>query len=224
MVEEKLDIQSLQRLLSVELARLVESGEKSKAIAIAQQFEKGIFSQLGAMSDKPKLSRAFGETAYGIQITQECKPLDSIRQAAEHLNEDFDSIKSLKMQHDKWYHSKFMVRTYEQWFHEEGNKMLPKSELRKDVQDSETLNSGLNKVYKYQKLDKEIRKMKARMSELEQQQDSQAIDIAQIKEMSGWELDPKDKAKALKDKGYTYKQVATILGVTDRTIKRWLKN
>jgi len=228
---ESIDIKTLQNMLSIRLSEMVDNGEKNKAIAIAQQFEKQVFSKLRSESDRPKLSKVFGVTAYGIQIEQECKPIESIRQAAEHLDQDFTKIKDLKMQHDKWYYNNYALSVYQQWFTSEDNQMLPKSDLRKDVRSSETLNSGLNKVYKYQKLDKEIRKLKQRADNTEAelfsvkaQQLLQSMDIEHIKEVSGWTMEPPDKAKALKAKGYTYDKISQTMGISKSTARRWVNN
>lgn len=166
---EDIDISTLQRMLSEKLSEMVDNGEKGKAIAIAKQFEKKVYQQLGAMSDKTKLSTTFSKTAL-------------------HLNEDFCMLKEDGIYHDNWYHQDIVLRDNREWFTTDGT--IPKAALRRDVKKAGTLSSGLGKVYDYQLIEQ-------RVSELE-------------------------KAVMFKDAGWKYQQIADHLGVSVRTVNRWL--
>jgi hypothetical protein len=229
-VLKSLDLVTIQSEMSERLVQEAESGNKGKAFAVAKSLEKDILRQLGAMSTRERLSKDFSLTAFGIQIEQACRPSESIKQSAVIHNMDYDELKAAQMHNDKWYYQDTVLRKYDDYFTIEGNGIYPKSELKRDVKASTTLNRGLGAVHVFQTIDQKIQalqesddKKTEQISDLSAQALIQRMDIEHIKEVSGWGADPKLKAKGLRDAGYTYKDIGKHLGVTDRTVKRWLK-
>lgn len=187
---EDIDINTLQRMLSEKLSEMVDNGEKGKAIAIAKQFEKKVYQQLGAMSDKTKLSTTFSKTAFSLQIEHSRKPLDTIKMTALHLNEDFCMLKEDGLYHDNWYHQDIVLRDNREWFTTDGT--IPKAALRRDVKKAVLI--------------------------VREEQLIQKVDIDVLKANGG----NKDKAMMFKEAGWKYQQIADHLGVSVRTVNRWL--
>lgn len=183
--------------------------------------------QLASISTKPKISKELGNTAFGLQIDNGWKPSESLKYAAIEHEEDVETILSVK--NDKWRHCTTMVGFHSEFFNDNSMAVSP-SELRAAVKSSSTINSGLTRVYKFQQHEKAIRELKERADTQEKQlkkllleQLSTSLDVEWIKDISGWQLEPKDKAKAMRDKGATNKNIAKVLGISERTVVRWLK-
>jgi len=213
---EDIDISTLQRMLSEKLSEMVDNGEKGKAIAIAKQFEKKVYQQLGAMSDKTKLSTTFSKTAFSLQIEHSRKPLDTIKMTALHLNEDFCVLKEDGIYHDNWYHQDIVLRDNREWFTTDGT--IPKAALRRDVKKAGTLSSGLGKVYDYQLIEQRVSELEKAVLIVREEQLIQKVDIDVLKASGS----NKDKAMMFKEAGWKYQQIADHLGVSVRTVNRWL--
>lgn len=206
---------------------LSEVAPTKTVFGVIAQAERELKQNISSDSTKPKISKEVGRTAYGYQIDTACKPTDSLRLAALEHDEDVDLMLSLR--NNKWNHNKTMVDIHSDFFNDK-SKALSTKELKTVVRNSTTLSAGLNRVFSYQKLEAEVAqiKLKSQQQELELRllkggQLVNSVDINTIKDSLGMKsMTPVDRAALLKENGYTYKEVSEILGVTDRTIKRWL--
>ena len=233
-VENNADIidTSEKRQQALETVRSLFGVLDSKELfGLMSQIEREAKIHIASTSDKPKLSKAFGFTAYDIQINQACLPIESIQQAAQYHNEDFQMIKQERLHSStKWRYNPDMVLLFADFFSGTG-QALETDSLKYAVKGSTTLNSGLTRVYKHQQHEKEIRRLKERadqqeleLSKLKAEMVLNKLSIEHIQDVSGWDITPKEKARALRDKGYTHGQVAEILGVSKSTVKRYCKD
>ncbi len=109
------------------------------------------------------------------------------------------------------------------WFNEQtDNALLPRKKVKESVKSSSTFRKGLGDMSNYQKLDKEIRKMKERLDRLETDSIIKSLSIEYIQDNLELVQSGKEKAEMLQAKGFTQKEIAKLLGKTDRTVRRWL--
>lgn len=221
------DITELQNKIDEHLSNLATSGEKGKAFAIANSFSRKLAKTLSAESTREKLGHVFGMTACDLQIQFALKPIETIKMTAEHLGYDFDKIKENGMHHDKYYLTHRWLEA--EFFNVEDNPLLSKVDLRASVKDSTTISSGIGQMHTYQVLDEQIKAIlkenketKRELSEIKAKQLIQEVDLKHIQEVSGWVGDPKEKARNLRQAGYTHKQIANAMGKGESTIRSWL--
>ena len=69
----------------------------------------------------------------------------------------------------------------------------------------------------------DIKTMGERLDKLESDNVKRDLSVEYIQDVISIVLSDKEKAEMLKNKGYTYKEVAALLGKSERTIIRWLK-
>jgi len=178
-------------------------------------------------STKEYLSFDFGRTAYTHQIDNYCKPNESIEFAHNTVCPEADPawVKEAKNYGYGFNEHliKLLIEDREGYFNN-----LPEqinlNTLKKDVGNSRSLNQGLRKLYGYQKIEKEMTEMKARIAALEAAQTNSRIDIELVKlAVDCPSIPPKTRAKVMRDKGCTIKAIAKELGVHRNTVKRWLE-
>lgn len=212
------------------LETIIEAGATPKVLfGLKSKIEREIkVSVKESNPDKFRLSKELGKSAYTYQIDNACKPTVSLTQAAIEHDEDISTVLHAGV-NDKWRYNGLMVEVHEQFFN--GKTLsVPTEDLKISVKKASTLGAGLNRVFSFQKHEAEIAELRQRadyqeklIEQLTFNQVITNIDVEWIKEVSGWEVSDKDKAIALRDKGATYKVIGEMLGKSESTIKRWLK-
>lgn len=201
----------------------VKDGNTKKAMAINTKLTKELFSYMGSLSTSDKISLPFAITAFEYQIETEGSPQDAILWACLVHNKDYDQLLLDNTHNKRWWLGERLVKSVP-WFDKESdNILLSKVAVKKDVKSSTTFRKGLGDMGKYQKLDKEIRSMKERLDKLEIDSVMKDGRLDSLEDVVGTKS-LKEKARVFKAKGYTYKEIGSIMEVTDRTVKRWLKD
>lgn len=213
------------------LREVDELFDGKSVISIAESIKGLGFSKRG---EESKLARAelglppkreipleLGLCAYGFQINDYCTPKQSLELAAKEHNEDIDWLESVK--HDKWRHNQHVVDVaYEDYFNSvvDVDKVL----MKDMVKNSTTLNSGLTNLHRFQKMEMSIKDMKKRLAALEAAQANTRLDVDNILAVTECDvMEPKVKAKLMKEKGVKVEAIAKELKVHRKTIQRWLK-
>lgn len=222
MTEEYKQINDIANRFSGELQEAIASGNKGLALAILDQVRKDTFSFMGSQSSSEKISLSFAITAFTYQIEQECSPQESIKYAAQVHSKDYDQLIKDGTHNRRWWIGDKVAGRIP-WFNEQtDNALLPRKKVKESVKNSSTFRKGLGDMSNYQKLDKEIRKMKERLDRLENDSIIKSLSIEHIQDNLDLVQSGKEKAEVLQAKGFTQKEIAKLLGKTDRTVRRWL--
>lgn len=211
-----------ENLLAVSDARM--------AFGIVSQMQRELKTHVKSLNpDKFRISKELGKTAYDYQIGNACKPVLSLRAAAIEHEEDIDEVAE-SARKDKWGFNPLMTKLHKDFF-DSKSMSTSTNDLKVAVNNSTTLNAGLNRVFHFQKQEAEIAELRSRADEQEElikkltlDQVSTSIDVELIKEVSGWAFNEKEKAIALRERGATYKSISEVIGKSESTIKRWVNN
>lgn len=205
----------------------LEGGEKA-LLSIQKKLERMAFRKMKENSTTLTISKQLGVSAYAYQVDNDCHPDESLIHAAIKHNEDPDRV--LESKGKTWRHNRSIVPENPELFSNTkfGDVAV---ELRKSVRNSDTLCSGLTSVSAFSKLKSRVDTLeesevenKAIIEALASEALSSRIDMDKIKEASGWIVSDKEKAVAMKARGCRTASIARALGVTSRTVQRWLQD
>lgn len=209
------------------LQYLIDTGQMKLVMALLQQMERQVMSHAGSKSEKERISLAFAVTAYNHQIETECSPKEAMQHACIEHNKDFDQYWSDNVHNRRWGIGGKVVSLVE-WFNVPSDiEFMPKKALANSVGSSSTFRKGQGMVADWQKMQREIKKLKAkqlsaeeRLDKLEKDAILKDLSIECIQDTLNVFQTNQEKAQALKNKGYTYKEIGNILGKSEVTIKR----
>lgn len=202
---------------------LIDSGQTKTAMALLTKLEKATYSHMGSVSTSDKISLPFATTAYRYQIETECSPREAMRNACIVHDKDFDVLYKDGVHNKRWYLGSKLVNNLE-WFSVPSDvAIIQKKTVVEGVKTSSTFRKGQGVLQEWQKMKNDIRTMGERLDKLESDNVKRDLSVEYIQDVMSIVLSDKEKAEMLKHKGYTYKEVAALLGKSERTIIRWLK-
>ena len=204
-----------------------DDGHKA-VLSAAKKAELMALKQMKDNSTTLTISKQLGVSAYAYQVDNDCHPDESLRHAAIKHNEDPDRV--LESKGKTWRHNKAAVYENPELF---SNAKFGEVavELRKSIRNSDTLSSGLTSVSAFSKLKARVETLeecnaenRAIIEALANEALSSRIDMDKIKEVSGWTVSDREKAITMKASGCRTAAIARTLGVTSRTVQRWLQD
>lgn len=202
---------------------LIDLGQTKTAMALLTKLEKATYSHMGSVSTSDKISLPFATTAYRYQIETECSPREAMRHACIVHDKDFDVLYKDGVHNKRWYLGGKLVNNLE-WFSIPSDvAIIQKKTVVEGVKTSSTFRKGQGVLQEWQKMKNDIKTMGERLDKLESENVKRDLSVEHIQDVMSIVLSDKEKAEMLKDKGYTYKEVAALLGKSERTIIRWLK-
>lgn len=202
---------------------LIDSGQTKTAMALLTKLEKATYSHMGSVSTSDKISLPFATTAYRYQIETECSPREAMRHACIVHDKDFDVLYKDGVHNKRWYLGGKLVNNLE-WFSVPSDvAIIQKKTVVEGVKTSSTFRKGQGVLQEWQKMKNDIKTMGERLDKLESDNVKRDLSVEYIQDVISIVLSDKEKAEMLKNKGYTYKEVAALLGKSERTIIRWLK-
>ena len=202
---------------------LIDSGQTKTAMALLTKLEKATYSHMGSVSTSDKISLPFATTAYRYQIETECSPREAMRHACIVHDKDFDVLYKDGVHNKRWYLGGKLVNNLE-WFSVPSDvAIIQKKTVVEGVKTSSTFRKGQGVLQEWQKMKNDIKTMGERLDKLESDNVKRDLSVEHIQDVMSIVLSDKEKAEMLKNKGYTYKEVAALLGKSERTIIRWLK-
>ena len=202
---------------------LIDSGQTKTAMALLTKLEKATYSHMGSVSTSDKISLPFATTAYRYQIETECSPREAMRHACIVHDKDFDVLYKDGVHNKRWYLGGKLVNNLE-WFSIPSDvAIIQKKTVVEGVKTSSTFRKGQGVLQEWQKMKNDIKTMGERLDKLESENVKRDLSVEHIQDVMSIVLSDKEKAEMLKNKGYTYKEVAALLGKSERTIIRWLK-
>lgn len=228
-MEEELTKKQLYDLVIMYNEKLlaIEGGEKAVLSAV-KKMERMAFGKMKEDSTTLTISKQLGVTAYAYQVDNDCHPDESLIHAAIKHNEDPERV--LESKGKTWRHNKSTVSENPGLFSNSRFGVVA-VELRKSVRNSDTLCSGLTSVSAFSRLKSRVDTLeeievenKAIIEALASEALSSRIDMDKIKEASGWVVNDKEKAITMKASGCKTAAIARALGVTSRTVQRWLQD
>lgn len=202
---------------------LIDSGQTKTAMALLTKLEKATYSHMGSVSTSDKISLPFATTAYRYQIETECSPREAMKHACIVHDKDFDVLYKDGVHNKRWYLGGKLVNNLE-WFSIPSDvAIIQKKTVVEGVKTSSTFRKGQGVLQEWQKMKNDIKTMGERLDKLESDNVKRDLSVEHIQDVMSIVLSDKEKAEMLKNKGYTYKEVAALLGKSERTIIRWLK-
>lgn len=202
---------------------LIDSGQTKTAMALLTKLEKATYSHMGSVSTSDKISLPFATTAYRYQIETECSPREAMKHACIVHDKDFDVLYKDGVHNKRWYLGGKLVNNLE-WFSVPSDvAIIQKKTVVEGVKTSSTFRKGQGVLQEWQKMKNDIKTMGERLDKLESENVKRDLSVEHIQDVMSIVLSDKEKAEMLKNKGYTYKEVAALLGKSERTIIRWLK-
>lgn len=202
---------------------LIDAGQTKTAMALLNKLEKATYSHMGSVSTSDKISLPFATTAYRYQIETECSPREAMKHACIVHDKDFDVLYKDGVHNKRWYLGGKLVNNLE-WFSVPSDvAIIQKKTVVEGVKTSSTFRKGQGVLQEWQKMKNDIRTMGERLDKLESDNVKRDLSVEHIQDVMSIVLSDKEKAEMLKNKGYTYKEVAALLGKSERTIIRWLK-
>lgn len=211
------------------LQHLIDSGQMKLVMALLQTMERQVMTHAGCKSEKERISLAFAVTAYNHQIETECSPKEAMQYACVEHDKDFDQYWNDNVHNRRWGIGGKVVSLIE-WFNIPSEiEFMPKKALANSVGSSSTFRKGQGMVADWQKIQREIKKLKDKQASTEERLKRLEIDSVQ-KSLSIEEIrdainltsqNDREKAEALKNKGFKYSDIALVLGKSEATIKRW---
>lgn len=221
-VDEKKSITPLlfEGMKSADLFRL------SKQTQIDARMERAEESRLKRESEgkepRKKLSLEFGHTAYRWQMNEACDPKESLTHAADIHGEDVQEV--LEVKNDRWPYNDVVVKLMpERFAHEDKIINTIRKNSASDIEESTTLNAGLNALSRMQRLEKDIREIQEENYTLKGVAIDHELRMEAIEDaISMKEMTPQQKAIRLESKGVKRVDIAKYLGVDRKTVGRWL--
>lgn len=202
---------------------LIDAGQTKTAMALLSKLEKATYSHMGSVSTSDKISLPFATTAYRYQIETECSPREAMQHACVVHDKDFDVLYKDGVHNKRWYLGGKLVNNVE-WFNIPSEvAIIQKKTVTEGVKTSSTFRKGQGVLQEWQKMKNDIKTMGERLDKLESDNVKRDLSVEHIQDIMSIVLSDKEKAEMLKNKGYTYKEVAALLGKSERTIIRWLK-
>lgn len=201
---------------------LIDSGQTKTAMALLTKLEKATYSHMGSVSTSDKISLPFATTAYRYQIETECSPREAMRHACIVHDKDFDVLYKDGIHNKRWYLGGKLVNNLE-WFSIPSDvAIIQKKTVVEGVKTSSTFRKGQGVLQEWQKMKNDIKTMGERLDKLEHANIRTGLDVEHLQDaLSVFQTD-KERAESMKHKGYTYKEIAEVLGKAEVTIKRWL--
>ena len=202
-----------------------DDGHKA-VLSAAKKAELMALKQMKDNSTTLTISKQLGVSAYTYQVDNNCLPDESLIYAAIEHNQDPERV--LEAKSKTWRHNPYVVRTLPDSFGKQRFGHLS-VELKKAVRNSDSILSGLNSVSAFSKLKQKVdglellaKEQSEKLEMLSGEALSSKLDIEKIKETSGWVVPNSEKALIMKSQGHSVKSIASILGVTRRTVYRWV--
>lgn len=219
------------------IAKAVEVGEKGAAFASQKEVTKALHIALANTrdEDKPdKLSRGFGLTAVKWQQDNACHPMESIRKAAEVHDRSFQEIVDHSLHTENFYHLNWVVNcTVSFWTSEKRGSTFrgAMKTLKSSVKGSGSLFNAVDQIFNFQELKRKVdvleeglKESNKRVNETEMNAALMKMDIEVIKAATNSLSAPvKEQALMLLRMGQTQVAVASHLNISERNLRRWVK-
>ena len=192
----------------------IKAAEK-KSVA---NYNKWLRSE-GLSSDKEYVGLDIAFDAYWLLLASGCSPLDALTQTAQDYGMDSDWVGRVK--NNKFYYAKEVVAMADNIPEQKvmsDNGTLHKPSLNK----ASSVNNQLRTLHGQKKLSDTLERLKEDNKNTKKTVALHEADLEGLKQLTGMqELSPKERATILKQKGWTQEEIATAVGKTSRTIKRW---
>jgi len=228
MTEELSEFKELETKL---LSLLKESGLSIKQFKVisakAEQIVKDKHINSPNYTPKQYWGLEIAAFAYGVVLETGCSANEAMKFAAEWFSKPDDWVELTK--NNPFFYSKQVVNRMKD--HPRQKRMVKNNTIDlAHVKRSDTVNQQLRRLRYYRTLDERINVLEDKVQNSEKEiellkvadEDKQS-DIDMLFQNAGLlKLSPQEKAKHLIDRGFAKKIIAERLGVSERTIQRWI--
>jgi AraC-like DNA-binding protein len=226
-MEKKPSYRELDDIPPSKMDQMIQEGtlDRKYCMGYLEHRQKAIFANLttkdkadGKEYNYPSL--VFGQWAYHHVLEDDLSYNEAMEVAAKCLGKDAEWIQEVK--HKRFNHSKEVYEMHKE--HPVQKAIQSSGHLDKaTLTNSRSVTQLVKRLSFYKGIHEEIEALKENATKLRMDLDVNEVRVDHLYKAINTDLPPSEQAGLLKEKGWKVKDIAEKLGVSRKTVSRWLK-